>query len=160
MTTAKDKTTAFTATSPKPALFDYSKINILLPDMEDGVLQLVPIPFKFEQPGQRIIGVYMGNTSCVSSYDEERNYLYHRVWLPSGHMVGFHGSIQLDSAIASLQPERYELDIEFLDAEALGKGKNLKHFSIAARVIRQANYPQIAAPGQMRSHKPDSEIPF
>ncbi|MBU1020958.1 MAG: hypothetical protein KJ847_07045 [Firmicutes bacterium] len=124
-------------------LFDYSTINIVLPDTEAGVLQLVPIPFNFNEPGQHVIGVYMGNCLCTSSYDESKSYLYHKMWLPTGHIIGFHGSVQIDSAIANLPTNKYELDIEYEDSELIGKTKTLKHFSIAARLIETTNYPQL-----------------
>jgi len=123
--------------------FDYAAINIPLSYTDSGVMQLVPIAFKFEEPGQRLIGVYMGNTPCVSAFDESKTFLYHKVWLPTGHIVGFHGSVQLDGAISTLPPNKYEIDIEYEDAESISKTKRLKHFSIAARLIVKNNYPQL-----------------
>jgi len=144
----------------KTTPFDYSQINMILPDMGEGVLQLVAIPFKFEQPGQRLIGVYMGSNVCISSYDEQKTYLYHKVWLPTGHLVGFHGSTQIDGALASMPTEKYEIDIEYLDDNSLGKGKSIKLFSIVARAIVYKKYPQLKTPVPTYEFEKPAEMPF
>jgi hypothetical protein len=146
------------ATPPQTKLFDYNQCNIELPDVPEGVISLVPVAFKFDEPGQRIIGAYMGNIVCCSEFDEDRTYLYHKVCLSSGQIVAFHGSCQLDTALQNLLPKKFEVDITFSDIEHLNKGKTLKQFQIVARAIPETIYPQLAPPAPLQPIA--SKVPF
>ena len=152
MTKAKQETQDKPKEDPKE-YFNYALINLELPILPPGTIQLTPIHFKFSNPGQIVIGRYMGFTNHTSAQYTDKTFNFHKIWMPTGVIVGFIGSVQLDDILCPLEANKYEVHIEYTSMKKSGSSKSLKVFDVMARLFEENRYAML----QDTDHKLDPE---
>lgn len=121
-------------------LFDYRTMNLEIPFLPVGAVQLTPVQIKFDTIGMILMGVYMGYSTNISSYDTTKEYHFHKVMLPSGVVIGFSGSTQLDGVLCGVTPRLFEVRIEYTEDKDNKRDNRLKFFNIIARKIDPLRY--------------------
>lgn len=142
--------------TPKIDYFNYDLIDIDLPELPEGFIQLSTIQVKFDNVGQTVIGLYMGSTVVQSEYDDTKTYRFHKLMLPIGVTVGFAGSKQIDDILNNIMPNQYEVHITYTSSKKMKNNKYLKVFDVVARLREVNRYIGLAAPAEEVSSSEDT----